>query len=347
MKLSCMKSRVFDLIDIDEYSSTPKYLQLINSIVNGIEFGKIKRFDPLPSINELTFEYSISKVTVEKSYNYLRKIGVLEAVPGKGYFIKSIEVKKNLKVFLLFNKLSAHKQIVYDSFIETLGNNARVDLHVFNNDYNSFKKQLLANAEDYSHYVIIPHFLKHNECAAAIINGIPKEKLILLDKKIGGVSGEYGAVYENFENDIFFALEQGLERLKRYHTLKIIFPENSYFPSEILKGFSKFCKSYGFTSRVVHDLSSETISAGEVYINLMENDLVHLIERINELKLKVGQDVGIISYNETPLKKIILDGITTISTDFIEMGRMAAGLILTHSSEQLAVPFKLTLRNSL
>ncbi len=56
MKDCCMKSRVFDLIDIDEYSSTPKYLQLVNSIVSGIGVGKIKRFDLLPSLNELTYE---------------------------------------------------------------------------------------------------------------------------------------------------------------------------------------------------------------------------------------------------------------------------------------------------
>ena len=44
-------------------------------------------------------------------------------------------------------------------------------------------------------------------------------------------------------------------------------------------------------------------NTGEVYINLMENDLVILIEKILAAGLKVGKDVGIISYNETPLKK--------------------------------------------
>jgi hypothetical protein len=45
---------------------------------------------------------------------------------------------------------------------------------------------------------------------------------------------------------------------------------------------------------------------GDVFINLMENDLVVLIERILATELKIGKDVGVISYNETPLKKIIL-----------------------------------------
>ena len=40
---------------IDEFSATPKYLQLANSIVKAIEDGKLQEDDVLPSINELQF----------------------------------------------------------------------------------------------------------------------------------------------------------------------------------------------------------------------------------------------------------------------------------------------------
>ncbi|SEA46425.1 hypothetical protein SAMN05443550_103312 [Pedobacter hartonius] len=91
----------------------------------------------------------------------------------------------------------------------------------------------------------------------------------------------------------------------------------------------------------------EPISEGEVFINLMEDDLVTLIERIKTLNFKIGKQAGLISYNETPWKKIILNGITTISTDFQKMGHIAADLILRNSREQVEVPFYLTLRDSL
>lgn len=170
---------------------------------------------------------------------------------------------------------------------------------------------------------------------------------MLLDKLLPGVEGAYAAVYENFEKDIYSALSQALQRLSKYHTLKLIFPDRSYFPKEIITGFQLFCRQYAFNHRVVHDISSEPINEGEVFINLMEEDLVILIERIVSLNLEVGTQVGVISYNETPVKKIILNGITTISTDFQKMGSMAARLILDHSAEQLEVPFYLTVRNSL
>lgn len=79
----------------------------------------------------------------------------------------------------------------------------------------------------------------------------------------------------------------------------------------------------------------------------MEDDMVKLIERIVSKKLEVGTKVGVISYNETPLKKIILDGITTISTDFHAMGTMTAGLILQSERKHLEVPFYFTHRPSL
>jgi len=56
--------------------------------------------------------------------------------------------------------------------------------------------------------------------------------------------------------------------------------------------------------------------------------------------------VGVISYNETPLKKFIWGGITTISTNFEYMGKAAAQLIQQQSKEHVEVPFYLTLRPS-
>lgn len=341
------KNILFKYIDIDYLSATPKYIQLANSVIKAISSEKIGKDDLLPSINELSFEFEISRDTAEKGYKYLKQIGILGSVPGKGYFVKSTEVNQPLKIFLLFNKLSAHKKIVYDAFVKTLGGMASIDFYVYNNDFALFKRLIQNNKNEYTHYVVVPHFLEGGETASEIINQIPSDKLLVLDKIIPGINGNYAAVYENFEIDIYNALEQLRKQLSKYHTIKIIFPEYTYHPEEILKGFYKFCHQYAFNFKVVHDIANEPIKEGEVYINLMEDDLVTLIEKILATSLKVGKHVGVISYNETPLKKIILNGITTISTDFEFMGKKAAELILNNSSEHFEVPFVVTSRSSL
>jgi DNA-binding transcriptional regulator YhcF (GntR family) len=338
---------IFKHLFIDYYSATPKYLQLANCIIKAISEGVLKENDVLPSINELSFEFEISRDTAEKGYKHLKKNGVLGSVPGKGYFVKNAELNQKLKIFLLFNKLSPHKKIIYDAFVASLGDMAAIDFYIYNNDFPLFKKLISQQKGDYTHYVIIPHFLEGGENVHEIVNTIPKEKLILMDKLLPGVTGNYAAVYEDFERDIYHALEQANDKLSRYNTIKIIFPEYTYHPNEILEGFYRYCQQYAFNYKVVHRIEDEPIQKGEVFINLMENDLVILIEKILATGLKVGKDVGVISYNETPLKKIILNGITTISTDFQMMGEKAGQMILDQSTEHVAIPFYLTLRASL
>jgi len=341
------RTGLFNHIQIDGYSATPKYLQLTNSIKDAIIAGKIKKDELLPSINELSCILEISRDTAEKGYKHLKNLGIVNSVPGKGYYISNVDFRQKLRIFLLFNKLSSHKKIVYDAFVAALGEHVAIDFYIYNNDFALFKKLLENKKEDYSHYVIIPHFIEGGEESFRLINEIPKNKLVLLDKLLPGVEGQYAAVYENFEKDIYQALEQARNQLSKYHTLKIIFPDKSYFPNEIIKGFNRFCQQYAFSHKIVNDISTEPIQEGEVFINLMEADLVTLIERIISLKLTVGKQVGVISYNETPLKKVILNGITTISTDFSKMGELAAELILSNSYAHAEVPFHLTLRPSL
>jgi DNA-binding transcriptional regulator YhcF (GntR family) len=339
---------IYRFLKIDEQSITPKYLQIANSVLHAVEMNAITKDYLLPSINDLSYELEISRDTAEKALRYLKSLGVIGSVPGKGYFIARTDFKQPVKVFLLFNKLSAHKKIVYDSFATKLGDKAAIDFFIHDNNFSLFKKLMEKNKKnDYTHYVIIPHFLEGGATANEVINEIEGSHLILLDKLISGINRDYGAVYENFEQDIYCALKEALPQLSKYQTLKIIFPEYTYHPIEILKGFHSFCSEYAFNHIVVQNLEDESVNEGEVFINLMEDDLVILLEKIRDTDLKVGKNIGIISYNETPLKRFVLDGITTISTDFKKMGEMAAEMIVNNDMQHVEVPFKLTMRNSL
>lgn len=338
---------IYQCIQVDLYSATPKYLQLSQSVVSAVQEGKLKQGYVLPSINDLSYELELSRSTVERAYRQLKEMGLIQSFPGKGYFISGQETLAPERIFLLFNKLSAHKKIIYDAFIDRLGSKASVDFYVYNNDMGLFRSLLERAGDRYNWYVVIPHFVEGGEQAPQVINSISSGKLILLDKLVEGVNSHYGAVYEDFEQDIRSALAEALPRLRKYRRLKMIFPEQSYFPVEIMSGFEWFCVSQGLEYKMVHDLLKEPINEGDVFINLMEDHLVLLLERIRETDLEVGKDVGIISYNETPWKKFILNGITTISTDFQAMGMRAAEMILERRLQQIPVPFTLRVRQSL
>ncbi|HTN37240.1 MAG TPA: GntR family transcriptional regulator [Arachidicoccus sp.] len=338
-----------DYIKIDPYSATPKYIQLTHAILSAIESGRLHQDELLPSINEISAELEISRDTAEKGYKNLKRLDVLGSVPGKGYYIKSAGFRQRFKILLLFNKLSVHKKILYDAFIGALDPETQVDFYIYNNDFKLFKKILAERKDIYTHYVIIPHFFEGENNIRELIEGIPRDQIILLDKRLSYMEpGEgYAAVYEHFEKDIYNALVRAISRLRNYQRIKLVFPRKSYYPKEIIGGFQRFCRKYAFEHVVIPSIKTEVLQAGEVYITVMEDDLVHLIERIKETALVTGKDIGVISYNETPIKKIILNGITTISTDFKKMGRLAAELITNNRQELVEVPFSLFLRDSL
>ncbi len=335
-------------IEISNFSSTPKYLQLANSVLSGIKTKKFQKGDLLPSINELSTFFDISRDTVEKAYKYLKIKGIISSTPGKGYFIAVNDVKQGLKIAFLLNKLSEHKKIVYDAFAHEMGDCAALDLFVYNSDI-SYLRSLLPNlTKTYDYYVIFPHFREGSDKAAEVINKyIPNEKLVLLSKIIEEVKGEFLAIYENHQEDLLNALQKAQPILKKYNTLKLIFPDHSDYPKAIIKGFYRFCQDNQIEHTLIPNLKREQIEKGTCYINIAEKDLVVLLSKIIDKNYTVGKDVGIISYNETALKKFILNGITTISTDFEYMGRAAAKLIKEGSKQQVEVPFHLTIRDSI
>jgi DNA-binding transcriptional regulator YhcF (GntR family) len=337
------------LIDIIEDSKIPKYKQIINSIFTAIENGNIKRNDKLPSVNELLIEFDISRDTIVRAYDHLKKIDLIESVPGKGYYIKKDDLILKAKVFLLFNKLSAHKKIIYDAFAKELGDNATIDFFIYDNNYRQFKYLIeTSKARDYTHYAIICHFEEGGDDLVDFINQhVPVEKLVIIDKKVSQLGTKIACVYQDFENNIYSALVELNPNLKKYRQIKLLLRNYTYHPIEIKKGFIKFCGEYAYDFKIVEAIEKEEIEKNTVYINLMESDLVILIKKIKETNIVLGKDVGIISYNDTPLKEVLVDGITVISTDFEQLGKRAAELILNKQKSQMDNPFYVIPRKSL
>ena len=174
-----------ELLDrIDAASATPKYLQVVNAVIADIEAGVLKRGERVPSINETSEMYYLSRDTIEKAYKVLRKKGVISSVKGKGCYISNTFTTDKMRVLLLFNKLSAYKKAVYYSILKTLGEDAVVDLHIHHFDGKICESLIQESAGKYNYYVIMPHFTTHVEAATQVIKNIPQDKLVLLDKNI-------------------------------------------------------------------------------------------------------------------------------------------------------------------
>ena len=85
----------------------------------------------------------------------------------------------------------------------------------------------------------------------------------------------------------------------------------------------------------------------DTYFNCIDRDLVTLLKQAERQQMTPGREFGIISYNDTPLKEILAGGITTLSTDFRQMGLKLAQLIFQKGIRNIENPWMLNIRRSL
>jgi len=73
---------------------------------------------------------------------------------------------------------------------------------------------------------------------------------------------------------------------------------------------------------------------------------VKVIKMADESKLEIGQEAGILMYNDDPVFDVIKNGISSVSIDFGLMGEKAAQFVKTRCPIQEYLPTNLILRGS-
>ena len=336
---------------LDLTSHIPVYRQLINSIEAGVKDGSLKGGYHLPSMNELAARLDISRETVKKAYSVLRDRGVIESIQGKGFYIAARELGKP-KILMLFDKLSTYKQVLFNSFAEEIGDAAEVTIRLHNQNVDLLEYYIDENLDLFDYYVITPHFpldAVTQKRVLKILTRIPNRKLIMVDYWMKALPGNYGAVYQDFDNDAYEGLGYGLKKLKSYSKLNVVTLPSSLYYSSVSKAVERFCRDNDIAVEFHTKITPEIIREKEVYLILNSQydlGLIELVRRARELNYKVGRDISIISYNESPINEIILNGLTTISTDFRQMGILVARMILDKAPAKIKCDFQMIRRNT-
>lgn len=342
-------------ITIDSESRIPKYRQIVNSIMEDIKRGTLIVGQRIPSINEISEEYYLSRDTVEKAYAFLKEKKIIVSARGKGYYVSRTDLSSRTNVLFLLNKLSPFKLQIFNSFVAAMGDHAQVDLSVYHGDARILLNSLNENTGRYDHYVLVPHFCENipdqsADCLEVIeaLRRIPEDKLLIIDNYLPELKRNIAAVYQDFRMDIYEALQEGVDNLKSYRKLYLIFPRKTIYPffMDIVRGFRKFCADFNFECDVKDSISEDmNINEGDAFVVIEEPDLVKLIKLMRSRSLSPGAQVGVISYNDSPLKDLL--DITVITTDFQAMGETAAYMILRRKKDVVKNVFSLIKRKSL
>lgn len=338
---------MLDPISFDPKNKKSIYIQIAEIYISKIEQGVLPQDTLLPSVRELKKQYNVSKDTVERAYSELKKRGYINSALGKGYFVCSINRSDKLKILCILNNFSLFKQRIYYSFKNALGSKADVEFQVYNYNPFTLKGILENNLWQFNYIVVTPIFESGSDLATckSILKLIPESKLVILDKFIPDIPC-HKAVVQDFYTDITGALINAESLLSKYQYRAVILPRNSNQLTEMIEdGLMKFGKETNQKIKSIHNVLNIKPTKGTTYIVLSDEDLVILLLKLKGTDLKIGVDIGIISYNESELKDLL--DITVISTDFKKMGETAADLILNNKNELIKNPFRIIKRGSL
>jgi DNA-binding transcriptional regulator YhcF (GntR family) len=317
------------MIRIKEKTGVPKYKQIISSIEEAIVSGQLKKGDQIPSVNNIKSEFKLSRDTVLMAFNSLKNRGIITSVVGKGYYVSNTNIDIKKRIFLLFDELNSFKEDLYNSFLKHLDDNIEVDIYFHHFNQEVFHKLISDSIGSYNYYVIMPANLENTNES---IKNLPQEQVYILDQMHDDLL-QYSGIYQNFKRDIYTGLNNAFHLIEKYEKVVLVFNVGKQ-PRGMLEGFKEFVDEHQFESEIIQSFENRNISEGELYIIPDDKTLIKVIKAIKSTNLKLAKDIGIISYNDTLLKEIVEDGITTISTDFALMGAQLAKMILdgTHTS---------------
>jgi DNA-binding transcriptional regulator YhcF (GntR family) len=330
------------VISINAKSSVPKYRQIIDSLLKSIEKRRLKKGDKVPSINQICSEFNLSRDTVMFAFNELKSKGILKSQPGKGYYIASTEIKVEERVFVLFDELNAFKEDLYNSLINSLKGKATVEVYFHHFNYKVFKSLVTESIGKYTSYLIMPATFDNT---SHLLSKLPQDRVYIIDRLKPELS-KYPVVYQDFEQDFYDALVEGKEMIAKYRKLVFVNPGGKE-PAERSEGFRRFCEENNFKYEIVKSITGVKPALWEAYFLISDRDLVEMVKIAKYCKFKLGKKFGIVSFNDTMLKEVVAGGITTISTDFTEMGKMLANMVVTRDKSQVRNKARMIVRNSL
>ncbi len=326
------------IFNIDPASTEYRFQQLAGAIIDAINRNLLTEGDLLPSVNQMCREYRLSRDTVFKAYNVLKTGGFVESVPNRGYYV----AKTNKRVLLFLDTFKAYKEVLYAAFTEHKPDSVSLDLHFHHYNIEVFERTIANCLGKYSYYVVMSFDHPRVE---GVLNRIPPDRLLLIDWEIHG-RDDHSYVRQDFGAPVYDNLALHIDLIRKYDRFIYLYPEFTYHPKVSVVYFMQFITDFKVNGFVIDRFRNFDVRKGDLYLLVSDRTLASFFDQCTSKGLEPGIDAGVISYNETPMKRYIKNGVTVISTDFNLLGREAAMFIASGNPVKVTVPTDLIRRSS-
>jgi DNA-binding transcriptional regulator YhcF (GntR family) len=332
-------------ISLSDSASETKLQQLTNEIIRVIH-TELSEGDSLPSVNSLSQKLNISRDTVFKAYQELKRRKIVDSTPTKGYYVN----REMNRVLLLLDYYSPFKDMIYREIESNLGSNYLIDLVFHHYNKHLFESVILESIGKYNCYLIMNFDIRNFEISN-VLRKLDPTKLLFLDIPVENWntldSIRYSWVWQNFDEAVYSCLCDISDRIRKFKSFYLVIPDHLQHPPITIEAFNRFCKEYTIESGTLNALSEIEIRKGQAFFVLRQKDLATLLKLCQEREFEIGADIGILAYNDTPIYEFVSSGITVVSTDFREMGKKASQFVTDGRIIQEIVPTRVILRKSI
>ena len=330
------------ILNINPKSAVPKYRQVVDAIILAIEDKILVVGDKLPSISQLCVNNIVKRDTVMYALNELKAKGIITSHQGKGYYIASTDVKIRERYFLLFAELDTYSGAIYNNLMYLLPEHTSADIFFHHNDPCRIKELLVQCNGTYTAYILSCSGL---ESYTHLISKLPVQHTCLIGKT-GNENNNSHRVFHEDSRDIYEALRTLRKALKKYCRL-IYFGQNNDISVNRAEGFKRFCTEEKIDYLICNNPESLRPALYEAYFVPDDAILVKLVRQIQKSGLVVGENIGIVSFNDSKAKEIIEGGLTVISPDYAEICRHLVEITKGSKKGQFRARMNVIKRNSL
>lgn len=326
----------------------PKYLTLMEELKEKIISGRIQPGEKLPSENQFTVQYSLSRHTVRKALSLLEQEGYIEACHGKGTFCseKMRHMKKSRNIAVVTTYISDY---IFPRLIQGMDNVLSEQGYsiILKNTGNSRQKEAKCLEElfqkDIDGLIIEPsksqlscrhpglyENLEKYQIPYIFIQGIYTEMKdkphILMDDARGGyLVTKYLLEQGHRRITGFFKADdiQGIQRHKGY--VRALQEAGIPYDPDLVVWFHTEDRRSKPSMMVKEMVKTGSLPHGIVCYN--DQIAVQVIESLEDCGLQVPKDISVTGYDNS-LYAQRGTGITTIAHPQERLGEMAAELIL-------------------
>jgi len=301
-------------------SNKPKFSIIVDFICDALENKQLRKGDTIPSINLVCENCDMARETVRKAYNVLREKGLVSSMRGKSFNIASEKVRNVNNVFIFLDRLSnAYKEQLIQGINDTVKNKATLTFvahHLYRHEFETILENAIGK---YERYIIMP--VQDNVCLKRL-SDFPQKKLMLLDLFADFPNKKCSQLLQNFDENLYKGLTYLDEKIAQYKgwSFNICFNPDKRHPKEMPAAFLKYCKDRKIEAFVHNKFTPEKLKKNTLWFMLDDEDFVNLIMEARTRKYELLKDYAFLTYNDTLIKRVVLNGITTLSIDFYAMG---------------------------